>query len=162
MNDSAQVALTASLSEKEVLLKEIHHRVKNNLQIISSLLSLQSDYFSDTRSKELFQESQSRIRSIALVHELLYSKGDLAHMNFADYLQSLVENLFRTYSHGPAISVRYEIHADPVDLTLDSAIHCGLIITELVANSLKYGYRGRDQRPVSIGLRDLADSTADG
>lgn len=150
-----EVALTASLSEKEVLLKEIHHRVKNNLQIISSLLSLQSDYITDARSKELFQESQARIRSIALVHELLYSKGDLAHMNFGEYVQSLVGNLFRTYSNGQ--SIRYEIQADAVDLSLDSAIHCGLIITELVTNSLKYGFYGRDHGLVSIGLRDLRD-----
>jgi len=151
----AEDALKESLHEKEILLKEIHHRVKNNLQIISSLLNLQGHYITDKRSMELFEESQARIKSIALVHELLYNKGDLAQMNFHEYLENLLGNLFRTYATSEMI--RFEINADPVDLSLDTAIHCGLIITELATNSLKYGFRNRDQGLVTISMRASGD-----
>lgn len=146
-------ALTASLREKGILLKEIHHRVKNNLQIISSLISLHNSYISDPETLELFRESQARIRSIALVHELLYGKGELAQTNFPEYLQSLVGNLFRTYaSH---VSLRHQIHTEPMELSLDGAIHCGLIITELVTNSLKYAFCGRESGTVEITLKNF-------
>lgn len=144
----AEEALTASLKEKEVLLREIHHRVKNNLQIVSSILSLQGNYITDRKSLEMFQDCQSRIKSIALIHELLYQNEDLAHTDFQEYLNSLVTNLLRTYRVNSRI--RFEIHAESVHLTLDTAIHCGLIVTELVTNSLKYGFKEREEGTIQI------------
>lgn len=154
----AEEAVKESLKEKEILLKEIHHRVKNNLQIISSILSLQGSYIRDVETLQLFQESQSRIKAIALVHELLYQRGDLATMHFGEYLENLVANLFRTYSVHPGI--RFEIDTEDIQIGLDTAIHCGLMITELVTNSLKYGFAGRKEGLVSISLRLEADSYA--
>lgn len=151
----AEEALRNSLREKEVLLREIHHRVKNNLQIVSSILSLQGNYIKDQKSLEMFEDSQSRIRSIALIHELLYQNEDLAKMDFKEYLSNLVTNLFRTYRIDSKIS--FEIDADPVTFGLDSAIHCGLIVTELVTNSLKYGFRGREEGKVSVSIKNLED-----
>lgn len=129
----------ASLEEKEVLLQEIHHRVKNNLQIISSLLSLQSKYIKDSATLEIFKESQERVRSMALIHEKLYQSEDLARIDFAEYIQSLTANLFRSYAvKGQPIALKLEV--SPVSLNVDTAIPCGLIINELVTNSLKHAF----------------------
>lgn len=150
----AEAALKQSLKEKEVLLKEIHHRVKNNLQIISSILSLQGNYVKDPDTLQLFQESQSRIKAIALVHEQLY-QDDLATMNFGEYLENLVANLFRTYAVQSGI--KYQIDTEDAHIGLDTAIHCGLMITELVTNSLKYGFVGRSEGNISIALKTIGD-----
>jgi two-component sensor histidine kinase len=141
----AQKQIEASLKEKEILLKEIHHRVKNNLQIICSLLSLQAEYLTDTQALEVFQESQNRIQSMALIHEKLYQSEDLATINFADYIQELITNLWYSYEvHLDAVALTTNI--EPVVLDIDTAIPCGLIVNELVSNSLKYafplGYKG--------------------
>lgn len=151
----AEEALKVSLREKEVLLREIHHRVKNNLQIVSSILNLQGNYITDRKSLEMFADSQSRIKSIALIHELLYQNEDLAQTNFREYLYSLVTNLMRTYRVNSQIN--FDIDADPVHLSLDSAIHCGLIVTELVTNSLKYGFTGREEGTIFISIKDRGD-----
>ncbi|RME99486.1 MAG: PAS domain S-box protein [Chloroflexi bacterium] len=136
----AESQLIASLQEKEVLLKEIHHRVKNNLQVIYSLLSLQAGYFSDKSVLEALRDSQHRIRSMALVHEKLYQSQDLAHINPAEYIRSLVTQLFNSYQN-MATLVRFESDVDKsVMLNIDQAIPCGLIINELVTNSLKYAF----------------------
>ena len=130
--------LRASLQEKEVLLKEIHHRVKNNLNVISSLLDLQVDSLTDTTAIAAFQESQSRIHSIALIHEKLYQSKDLSRISFADYADELLAGLFQTFgAHGNC-----RLHLDVSDsvLPIDKAIPCGLILTELVSNSLKYAF----------------------
>ncbi|TGL97063.1 response regulator [Leptospira barantonii] len=153
--ERAEDALKNSLREKEVLLREIHHRVKNNLQIVSSILNLQSNYITDSRSFELFEDAQSRIKSIALIHELLYQNKDLAQMDFKEYLYNLTTNLLRTYRVNSEIN--FEIEADPIFLTLDSAIHCGLIVTELVTNSLKYGFKGREKGTIYISIRNLEE-----
>ncbi|MCE9599642.1 MAG: response regulator [Spirochaetia bacterium] len=150
----AETALKESLKEKEILLKEIHHRVKNNLQIISSILSLQGNYVKDPDTLQLFQESQSRIKAIALVHEQLY-QADLASMHLGDYLENLVANLFRTYAVQPGI--KYEIDTEDVHIGLDTAIHCGLMITELVTNSLKYGFIDRLDGNIYVALRTSGD-----
>lgn len=131
--------LKESLTEKEVLLKEIHHRVKNNLQIISSLLNLQSGYIKDKHSLGMFKESQNRIKSMALVHEKLYQSKDLANIDFAGYIQSLAVNLFRSYGANQN-GIIPKIRVDNVSLGIDTAIPCGLIINELVSNSLKYAF----------------------
>jgi len=139
-----EIDLKNSLKEKEMLLKEIHHRVKNNLMIISSLLSLQSDYIKDKASKNIFIESQNRARSMALIHEKLYQSTDLKSINFGDYIKNLTNELFYTYRVG---SGRVELITDIEDLNLDinTAIPLGLIANELITNSLKYAFvDGRD------------------
>ncbi|WP_416235745.1 sensor histidine kinase [Nostoc sp. UHCC 0252] len=132
--------MQASLLEKEVLLKEIYHRVKNNLQVISSLLSLQSAYIKDQDDLVIFKQSQQRIASMALVHEKLYQSQDLAKLNFGEYIQDLVTSLFTAYEvNEDAIALSINID-NQVFLGLDTAIPCSLIIHELVSNSLKYAF----------------------
>ena len=131
--------LAASLAEKDILLKEIHHRVKNNLQVISSLLDLQSEYIQDQQALRAFQESQQRIKSMSLIHERLYQHGDLARVDLVEYIENLTRNLFQSYRVGnQAISLT--CHIEPIYLGLDTAIPCGLIINELVTNALKYAF----------------------
>ncbi|MEA5625636.1 PAS domain S-box protein [Nostoc sp. UHCC 0251] len=132
--------IQASLLEKEVLLKEIYHRVKNNLQVISSLLSLQSAYIKDKDDLVIFKQSQQRIASMALVHEKLYQSQDLARINFGEYIRDLVGSLFCAYeANEDVIALRVNID-EHVFLGLDTAIPCSLIIHELVSNSLKYAF----------------------
>ncbi len=135
----AQEALSASLREKEVLLKEIHHRVKNNLQIISSLLSLQTANH-DSDPTAALRESQDRIRSMALIHEKLYRSVDVARVDFRDYAEGLTAGLQRSYFPGPGVRVFVDV--DDILLDIDLAIPCGLIVNELVSNSLKYAFPG--------------------
>ena len=133
----AERQLTSSLDEKGVLLKEIHHRVKNNMQLISSLLSLQSGYITDEATLLAMRDSKDRIKAMALVHEKLYGSEDLAMVDFSGYVESLVSGLFGSYgTDGDEITPRFEIHQVPVDV--DTAVSCGLIVNELVSNSLKY------------------------
>jgi PAS domain S-box-containing protein len=128
-----------SLNEKEVLLKEIHHRVKNNMQIISSLLSLQSRYVIDDQVGKVLMESQGRVRSMALIHEKLYQSGDLARIDFSEYIQNLVDYLFRMYGVN-STNIAFKKNVDGVLLGINAAIPCGLIINELVSNSLKHAF----------------------
>jgi two-component sensor histidine kinase len=122
-----------------VLLKEIHHRVKNNLQVISSLLNLQSRFIKDKQSLDMFKESQSRIKAMALVHEKLYKSKDLARIDFAEYLRSLTDYLLGSYRiHLKPVTLK--INAEKALLDVDSAITCGLIVSELVSNSLKHAF----------------------
>lgn len=154
----AEERLQASLQEKEVLLKEIHHRVKNNLQIVYSLLQLQRRKLKDQRAADALLESQSRIESIALIHEKLYQSEDLARINLAEYIPSLATNLFSTYNFSHSqIALRTEI--EPIFLDIDKAIRCGLIINELLSNSLKYAFPDKNQGNLSIDLQLFAIST---
>jgi PAS domain S-box-containing protein len=121
---------------KEVLLKEIHHRVKNNMQIISSLLNLQSRYFRNEEDKEMIKESRNRIKSMALIHEKLYQSRDLARIDFKEYITDVVHGLLRSYGAGVAVSIEVE----NVSLGVDTAVPCGLMINELVSNSLKHAF----------------------
>lgn len=145
----AEERLKVSLEEKEVLLKEIHHRVKNNLQIISSLLDLQADYTKDPVTRELFQESQHRVRSMALIHELLYQSADLARIDFAEYADNLAHYLLQSYASEKRNIV---LHTDvePIPLSVETAVPCGLIINELVSNALKHAFP--DDRPGQITM----------
>lgn len=128
-----------SLREKNLLLREIHHRVKNNLQIISSLLNLQSQCLEDKETQNVFIESKNRVKSMALIHEKLYRSSSLAHINFGDYVESLVESLIYSYMDFSA-NIKTEIDINDIYLNIDTAIPCGLIINELVSNSLKHAF----------------------
>ncbi|MGB3693123.1 MAG: PAS domain S-box protein [Spirulinaceae cyanobacterium] len=131
--------IKASLREKEILLKEIHHRVKNNLHIISSLLDLQSDYLEDERFSSIFADSQSRIETMALVHEQLYQSKDLRQINLEDYIHRLMDNLAISYNCDLSI-ISLFVEVEPVILNLETAIPCGLLINELVTNCFKYAF----------------------
>jgi two-component sensor histidine kinase/PAS domain-containing protein len=131
--------IKSSLKEKEILLREIHHRVKNNMQIISSLLNLQSRYIKDQALLEVFRESCNRVKSMATIHEKLYQSQDLVKIDTQEYIKSLVDNLYRSYGVDPEI-IAPEIRIENVFLGIDLAIPCGLIVNELVSNSLKHGF----------------------
>ena len=146
---SEQLILT-SLHEKELLLKEIHHRVKNNMQVISSLLSLQSRESQDPNIRDGFIESQNRVRSMALVHEKLYRSGDMANIEFGEYLNSVTDQLAKMAT---ATGIECRVRADNVLLGIDTAIPCGLIANELITNALKHAFPGREQGVVTVGLR---------
>ena len=135
----SEEALRASLREKETLLKEIHHRVKNNLQVIASLLRLQARYLKDDESRAIFEESQNRVHSISLVHEKLYRADNLARIDFNDYLLTLTRGLTDSW-RGKDGSIHVQVDAEGVQLSVDSAIPCGLIVTELVTNALKHAF----------------------
>lgn len=141
----------ASLREKELLLKEIHHRVKNNLQLISSLLNLQAAQIHDKRVLDMFKESQNRIRAVAFVHEKLYQSRDLARIDLAEYIRSLADHLLDSYHIG-FHAVGVEVHVDDVPMDVDTAIPCCLIINELVSNALRHAFVGGRTGRVRVDL----------
>ncbi|MCD6051728.1 MAG: signal transduction histidine kinase [Verrucomicrobia bacterium] len=147
----AEQRLSDSLNEKEVLLQEVHHRVKNNMQVISSLFSLAASQQTNPVMAAMLKENQNRVQSMALVHEKFYRKTDLARVDFQDYLHDLVTHLFRSF--GAVGRVQYVLETEPVNLTVDSAIPCGLIANELLSNALKHAFPNGRQGTVTVQLK---------
>ncbi|HYL36585.1 MAG TPA: histidine kinase dimerization/phosphoacceptor domain -containing protein [Bryobacteraceae bacterium] len=151
--------IRASLREKEALLKEVHHRVKNNLQVVSSLLGLQSRLLTDPQTRKMFQESQNRIHSMALLHESLYQSRSLSQINFPEYIRQLAAHLFDSYGVA-ADRIHLRTDLGSLSLHLDAAMPCGLIINELLSNSLKYAFPDGRKGEIRIELREHSDGTA--
>ena len=140
-----------TLLEKEMLLKEVHHRVKNNLQIVSSLLYLQTKSLKDKKIIDVFLESQNRVKSIALIHERIYQSANLSRIDFERYLSAFIPHLFQTFGKTDG-NIDYKIKAGNIFLSTDTAIPCGLIINEIVTNSLKYAFSNLQKGEISIEL----------
>ena len=148
--------LKASVHEKEILLREIHHRVKNNMQIISSLLNLQTQYVDDEEAVNVLKESQNRVKSMAIIHENLYQSKDLSHINFVEYIQSLVLNLFYSYNIDHT-QIKPIIKIEDISLNIETAVPCGLIISELISNSLKYAFPNKMNGEINVSLKSEKD-----
>ncbi|MHC0063872.1 PAS domain S-box protein [Nostoc sp. UIC 10890] len=153
----AQVKLKNALAEKEVLLKEVHHRVKNNLQIVSSLLQLQSQTLKDPEVIKVLRESQNRIESISLIHKNLYTSANIGQINVADYIHNLAASLLISYQIWPG-RIGLETDIDSVSLNVDQAIACGLVINELISNALKHAFPNQQAGTISIALRNIGNS----
>ncbi len=151
--------ILASLKEKEVLLQEVHHRVKNNLQVISSILNLQSSFVTDENVLSILKESQSRIKTMSYIHEKLYQTADFSSIEFTEYIGSLARNLVQSYAPGDS-SIHLELEFEEIYLGLDQAIPCGLIINELVSNALKYAYKNKASGILTIGLSEANKKVA--
>jgi PAS domain S-box-containing protein len=152
-----EAQLRKSLMEKELLMREIHHRVKNNFQIISSLLMLQSDYVRDPRYLEMLCDSRNRIKSMALVHDKLYQSKDVSMVDFKSYIDSLARELFNSFNDiGDRISFKLDV--DDVALSIDNAVPCGLIINELLTNAIKHAFPDGRRGTIGISLHKHADT----
>lgn len=148
----ASIEIESSLQEKEILLKEIHHRVKNNLQVISSILNLQSSFVEDEKTLSILQESRNRVRTMAIIHENLYRTKDFSSINFSNYLDNLTGNLISSYRINEEIELKKDL--TDVQLVLDQAIPCGLIINEIITNSLKYAWSKNEKGVIFISLKE--------
>jgi len=157
--EQTEASIRAALAEKDVLLGEIHHRVKNNLQIVCSLLDLQSGRIGDPRVAEMLRDSQNRVKSMALIHQTLYQSNDFAQIDFASFLQSLGTSLMSSYGLEPG-RIDLRIEADGPGLPLNAAIPCGLIVNELIANALKHAFPDRRRGVISIGFDGVGDDRA--
>ncbi len=151
--------IRASLDEKEVLLREIHHRVKNNFQLITSLFSIQAQYVQDERLQEVFKDIGNRISSMSMVHEKLYQSGDLSNVDSVDFIKSLTIGMLHSYSDAPGVSLETDI--EPVKLSVDSAIPCGLVISELVSNSFKHAFPKKAEGVIRVYLNMIRPSEGD-
>ena len=143
---------TELLHHSETMLREIHHRVKNNMQVMSSLLSLQSRAASNPAISRMLEENQNRIQSMALLHEILYQSEDLATVDFSKYVRRMAEHLFRSYGVDNR-QIRLHTELEPVGIELDDALPCALLISEVISNSLKHGFPERREGEVRIVLR---------
>jgi two-component sensor histidine kinase len=143
--------IESSLREKEMLLKEVHHRVKNNMQVISSLLNLQGKQIKDEQARAIFQDSQNRVKSMALIHESLYQTDDLSHIDFAEYLRKLINHISRSYQIQTE-AIKMKVNVGDLALGVDTAVPCGLIINELISNSLKHAFPAGTAGEILIDL----------
>jgi PAS domain S-box-containing protein len=154
-NKAVQTELAKSLKEKELLLKEVHHRVKNNMQVISSLLNIQAETIANEQFSELLGESQQRIKSMSLIHENLYQSDNLLEIDFKDYINMLANSLHRFYSV-PGSIIALDIQVDNVALDIETAVPCGLIINELISNALKHAFKDIDRKgTITIKFRGV-------
>ena len=149
--------IRASLTEKEILLREVHHRVKNNLQIVSGLLNLQSNNIIDPEIRAVYRESQSRIMTMALVHEKLYQSADMSRVHFDHYIRTLCKNLMVSYGVRDG-RIKLEIDSSVAEMVMDTAIPCGLIINELVTNALKHAFPDGRRGRVNLSFRQIPGS----
>lgn len=148
-----EAEIIQSLKEKEVLLKEVHHRVKNNLQVISSILNLQSSYVKDEKILQILRESQNRIKSMSFIHESLYQNKTFSYINFSEYIVNLSKNLVHSYQlFGNQVDIKFEV--GEVRLNIDQAIPCGLIVNELVSNALKYAFPENKKGLIYIEIKE--------
>jgi two-component sensor histidine kinase/PAS domain-containing protein len=152
--------ISASLREKEILLKEIQHRVKNNMQVISSMLSMQAQYARDESDARMFQDSQDRIRSMSLVYDQLRRSQDLAGINIKEYVNELISNLINSY-RPDACHVSSQIDVDDISVDLDLAVPCGLLINELVTNSLKHAFKDKSEGIIRISMHKTSNNMLD-
>jgi two-component sensor histidine kinase len=148
--------LSATLTEREVLLQEIHHRVKNNLQVISSLINMQARRLEDASSRDALQECQTRVQAIALIHEKLYQSRDYSRVPFSEYAKSLAANVFGATGVAPT-AIALDLEIENLSLAVDKAIPCGLILNELITNAVKHAFPDARQGTVRVELRKAGD-----
>ena len=148
--------ISKSLSEKDVLLREIHHRVKNNLQVVSSLLNLQSRHVDDKNAQIALKEGQNRVKSMALIHQNLYQEENLLGLNVKEYFEKLIRSLFHSYNINPD-KIQLELSIADIELDVDTLIPIGLIINELISNALKHAFKGLDSGKITVKLDELEE-----
>jgi len=158
MSEQAITKLRASEARKEALLREVHHRVKNNLAVICSLFYLQSTHTKDAETIQIFRDMENRVHSMALVHESLYRSGDLARIDFAEYARALAKNI-RSLHGGPSMPVRLKTDLEPVIVSRDLAVLCGLILNELIVNAFKHGFPNGVAGEINLTLRNGTGGT---
>jgi len=152
----AEETIRASLKEKEILLREIHHRVKNNMQVVSSLFNLQMEHLSDENARRMLKEGQLRIRSMALIHEQLYKASDLSKIEFAPYIRNLAKHLFGFFKTDQT-KVGLETDLEDLRLDINTAVPCGLLVNELISNVLKHAFPEGRKGTVRVTLRRKKD-----
>jgi two-component sensor histidine kinase len=152
----AEEKIKASLLEKETMLKEIHHRVKNNLQVISSLLNMQSTYLEDGKARQALQESIARVRTMAMIHTQLYQSQDLTKVDFGFFIRDLIGNISQSYGRAES-RVKINVDTDKTRLGIDASIPCGLILNELVSNALKHAFPNEKEGKIDITMRSKDD-----
>ncbi len=155
MREKAEI-ISKSLQEKDTLLREIHHRVKNNLQVISSLLGLQARYVQDDSALDALKTGQDRVKSMALIHQKLYREDNLKGIEVKDYFEKLCESLFQSYSI-PSKRIKLDLQVADLNLDVDTVIPLGLIINELVSNSLKHAFPNEEEGNLTIQLSETPD-----
>ncbi len=158
--ESQKQIISKALGEKEMLLKEIHHRVKNNLQLISGIFELQSTKFEDSRLREIMEEGQGRIKSMALIHEQLYENVDLGQVDLEDYISRLAKVIASTFS-APDQDITLKVDVEHLDYDLNLAVPLGLIVNELITNCYKHAFKGRKQGVISIRCKSISETTCE-